>query len=541
MGCRNGEAETAVELPVSDSGNALLLATVSTVGLPVEVQVKDGSLYSGVFHTASVDEGYGIVLKKAMMIEKGKCNSVLEVGALVDTLVVLSNDLVQVIVKDFLLPMEGDICYSVGDRLCEGIDTIDSSGTDATSLNEENKSIGFSGDADIDNTHNVKRLVKSLDNNHHDLVRRDGGACKEEVEEQSHRHVVSVNERQVGANEAHAPENSGSNVEMDSSTNTVAGEDHYSSSCFERPQHEIPNIESHDDLAFKQSISENKRCSSFLKNTADILAETPSNGQISNISTSSSSVSSDKNSSSNISASPNLPAAEGTPLHSTSTKEFTLNPEAKLFFPSFGSSRSASAVIPNTMNTSYVSGIPPAMPITAAAQSSFEISSFPSCTPLPAKFVHYSPLVSGQTGINAQYPRPISGPVNTRHQQARFFGQYHPAVQTGTTYMHQHAQPVMVGRAGQLIYMHPISQDPMQGTTVFPQGFPVLTPCQASIPKFEGAPAQSLQYYMNPYLIASPPVQAYAVPSPVHFSSPIPAIRPITVPGGKDFFGSKFQ
>ncbi|KAK8967354.1 hypothetical protein KSP40_PGU014097 [Platanthera guangdongensis] len=133
MGCRNGEAETAVELPASDSGNALLLATVSTVGLLVEVQVKDGSLYSGVFHTASVDEGYGIVLKKAMMIEKGKCNSALEVGALVDTLVVLSNDLVQVIVKDFLLPMEGDICYSVGDRSCLEIDTIDSSGTDATS------------------------------------------------------------------------------------------------------------------------------------------------------------------------------------------------------------------------------------------------------------------------------------------------------------------------------------------------------------------------------------------------------------------------
>ncbi|KAK8951109.1 hypothetical protein KSP39_PZI003359 [Platanthera zijinensis] len=59
MGCRNGEAETAVELPAADSGNALLLATVSTVGLLVEVQVKDGSLYSGIFHTASVDEGYG--------------------------------------------------------------------------------------------------------------------------------------------------------------------------------------------------------------------------------------------------------------------------------------------------------------------------------------------------------------------------------------------------------------------------------------------------------------------------------------------------
>jgi hypothetical protein len=38
---------------------ALLLATVCMVGLPVEVQVRDGSAYAGVFHTASVDGGYG--------------------------------------------------------------------------------------------------------------------------------------------------------------------------------------------------------------------------------------------------------------------------------------------------------------------------------------------------------------------------------------------------------------------------------------------------------------------------------------------------
>jgi hypothetical protein len=38
---------------------ALLLATVCMVGLPVEVQVRDGSAYAGVLHTACVDGGYG--------------------------------------------------------------------------------------------------------------------------------------------------------------------------------------------------------------------------------------------------------------------------------------------------------------------------------------------------------------------------------------------------------------------------------------------------------------------------------------------------
>lgn len=39
--------------------DALLLATVCMVGLPVEVRVRDGSTYSGVLHTACVDAGYG--------------------------------------------------------------------------------------------------------------------------------------------------------------------------------------------------------------------------------------------------------------------------------------------------------------------------------------------------------------------------------------------------------------------------------------------------------------------------------------------------
>ncbi|KAJ1272872.1 hypothetical protein BS78_06G236000 [Paspalum vaginatum] len=91
---------------------ALLLATVCMVGLPVEVQVRDGSAYAGVLHTASVDAGYGVVLKKAKKVANGKGDANLSLGAYADTLVIQPDDLVQVIAKDLSLPMKG-VCRTL--------------------------------------------------------------------------------------------------------------------------------------------------------------------------------------------------------------------------------------------------------------------------------------------------------------------------------------------------------------------------------------------------------------------------------------------
>ncbi|AQK46331.1 Polyadenylate-binding protein-interacting protein 3 [Zea mays] len=87
--------------------DALLLATVCMVGLPVEVRVRDGSAYAGVLHTACVDAGYGVVLKKAKKIANGKGDVNLSLGSFVDTLVVCPDDLVQVIAKGLSLPLKG--------------------------------------------------------------------------------------------------------------------------------------------------------------------------------------------------------------------------------------------------------------------------------------------------------------------------------------------------------------------------------------------------------------------------------------------------
>lgn len=58
MGYKNRtEHETNNSFSLSE---ALIFATMCIIGLPVEVHVKDGSVYSGIFYTASVEKDYGI-------------------------------------------------------------------------------------------------------------------------------------------------------------------------------------------------------------------------------------------------------------------------------------------------------------------------------------------------------------------------------------------------------------------------------------------------------------------------------------------------
>ncbi|KAH0470072.1 hypothetical protein IEQ34_001630 [Dendrobium chrysotoxum] len=132
---------------------------------------------------------------------------------------IIFNQHSHVIVKDFCLPMEGHIYYSVGDGLREGI----KAGIGATSRNidsnKENISIKFSGEVDIHEMH--KKMLKSLDNHHNDLGGKDGCLCKDEVEELSCRPEVSVPKGQVGDSGVHAESNSSSHIEMDSSTKTI--------------------------------------------------------------------------------------------------------------------------------------------------------------------------------------------------------------------------------------------------------------------------------------------------------------------------------
>ncbi|KAJ3698603.1 hypothetical protein LUZ61_002308 [Rhynchospora tenuis] len=100
-------AESKTQQTQQTLDEALVFTMLCIVGLPVEVQVKDGSVYSGIFHSANFS--HGVVLKKAKKIAEGKHGGNVPLGSFQDTLVILSQDFVQLLVKDFALMPEGDM------------------------------------------------------------------------------------------------------------------------------------------------------------------------------------------------------------------------------------------------------------------------------------------------------------------------------------------------------------------------------------------------------------------------------------------------
>ncbi|KAL3632207.1 hypothetical protein CASFOL_025191 [Castilleja foliolosa] len=99
---RNAAASSSVEM-----SDELLFMTISLIGKPVEVYAKDGSVYSGIFHTASVHEkDYDIVLKKATMTKKGDLDANIVSGTLIETLIVGFEDIVKIVGKEVQTPCE---------------------------------------------------------------------------------------------------------------------------------------------------------------------------------------------------------------------------------------------------------------------------------------------------------------------------------------------------------------------------------------------------------------------------------------------------
>ncbi|KAL0891110.1 hypothetical protein Bca101_015093 [Brassica carinata] len=90
--------------PSSPLNETLLIATMCIIGLQVHVHVKDGSVFSGVFYTASFEKGFGIVLKNAKMTKKGKSKANVASGSVVETLVIMSPNIVQVVAEGVSLP-----------------------------------------------------------------------------------------------------------------------------------------------------------------------------------------------------------------------------------------------------------------------------------------------------------------------------------------------------------------------------------------------------------------------------------------------------
>ncbi|XP_030525467.1 polyadenylate-binding protein-interacting protein 3-like isoform X2 [Rhodamnia argentea] len=97
---------------LSPSHDRLVYFSTHLIGHHVEVQVKNGSIYSGIYHAANVDKDMGIILKMARMIKDGsvqlpRANTESLDKAFAKTLVIPAKELVQVIAKDFSVAGDG--------------------------------------------------------------------------------------------------------------------------------------------------------------------------------------------------------------------------------------------------------------------------------------------------------------------------------------------------------------------------------------------------------------------------------------------------
>uniref|UniRef100_A0A6N2KIG2 Ataxin-2 C-terminal domain-containing protein n=1 Tax=Salix viminalis TaxID=40686 RepID=A0A6N2KIG2_SALVM len=208
------------------------------------------------------------------------------------------------------------------------------------------------------------------------------------------------------------------------------------------------------------------------------------------------------------------------------SKAFKLNPGAKNFSPSFSNPLSATApAVPTAASMAYIPSNFPAVPF-AAVQPEVGIPFAPRSF-VPAKLPPYSNLTAVNGGSGSQFLQPVVGHMGSRAQPQplRYSVQYH-AVQAAPAFVPQNSQSDLVPSAAAI---SSVSARPM------------LTPHQVQYPKHQGrAAGQTLHLCVTPPFVADGQ-QPFVAPSHVpFFQPPIPAIRPIPVPGSNTFFNTKF-
>nr|XP_017186172.2 uncharacterized protein LOC103428837 isoform X2 [Malus domestica] len=406
MGCRNRDFtddETVSSSSSSSLSEALLFATMCIIGLPVDVHVKDGSVYSGIFYTASVETEYGIVLKKARMTKKGKSDANVGNGALIETLVIRSSDLVQVVAMGVLLPADGITGNIASDETEAVMDTVSS---DVCSKNDGKKS--------IDSSTNKKKMdgFRGPMQNGNGLAH--GVAPKRAVKEHEGRkfplkHAVNAlevkNGKMDGINLSEIKEApNGRQVEDDGSSGKQDDfkqkHEFYREESADKvhdtkiPSKLLPHGVSHDPATVIVN-TENQCCERTT--SADI-----SSGVVSSSVTTSLNPAVDVSYGHLVATSTEMVPPQGSEF-TRSTKEFKLNPGAKTFSPSFTkATTSTPPPLPTVGSMGYLPNNSPMVPV-AAAQPGVGSNPFASRTSLPFKIV---------------------GHVGSRAQTLRYAGQY---------------------------------------------------------------------------------------------------------------------
>ncbi|XP_045799940.1 polyadenylate-binding protein-interacting protein 3-like isoform X2 [Trifolium pratense] len=114
----NRLASTGVVTGIKDgsyesvSHDRLVYVTTCLIGLQVEVQVKNGSVYSGIFHAINTDSDFGIILKMARLTKDAsshgqKSGAEFVIKAPSKILIIPAKELVQVIAQGVALTRDG--------------------------------------------------------------------------------------------------------------------------------------------------------------------------------------------------------------------------------------------------------------------------------------------------------------------------------------------------------------------------------------------------------------------------------------------------
>ncbi|OAY28514.1 uncharacterized protein LOC110602412 isoform X3 [Manihot esculenta] len=558
MGNRNwAEAETESSL-----SEALLFAIMCIIGLPVDVHVRDGSVYSGIFYTASVDKDFGIILKEAKLIRNGKCDGNVGNGSVIETLVILSGDLIQVVAKGDLFPADGAVGNVASDNAERAMfnvpsEIIVSEAKEANNLAmDKNKINENSRISTKKGSSSAKAFMPKKAGNEYEgrKILPDHAATATEVEpgkrgrinisESGEDFNSTVNGRQIGDNGSQAEQDHNkqkSELQRERSDNEVQSSSSISGLCLLEAKAVV-------EQTTMKSLPNEGSCDPKLplvKPDSQCFGSSASSGS-SSVTAVCSSISTASNVLVDVAAESHsgllAPSADVVSPQSSesnkSSKEFKLNPGAKIFCPSFVTPISATMAAPAVASMVYIPSNSPVVPI-AAAQPEVGISPFVPRPSVPAKFAPYTNLMAVNGASGHQFSQPITG---NRTQPLRYAAQYHP-VQATPTYVPPNSQAAMIGRLGQLVYVQPVAHDLVQSTATMSSvsACPLLTSHQVQYPKHQGTAAgQALQ------LCAPPPFgaggqQPFAMPSHIPLlQPPIPANRPVPVPGSNALFGAKF-
>lgn len=94
----------------SSSRDRLIYVSTCLIGLPVEVRVRNGSILTGIFHSANCEKDFGVLLKMARVLSDGSQkgqNKGSDIVKRPQTIIIPARELVQVIAKD--VPLTGEI------------------------------------------------------------------------------------------------------------------------------------------------------------------------------------------------------------------------------------------------------------------------------------------------------------------------------------------------------------------------------------------------------------------------------------------------